>query len=657
MIHRAGLAKHRSFLSKPYSKRPSNRILAVTCASFVFPILFPFALSLFSQTASTGGLKGAVKGSDSGLQHDTSNAGMRLFEQHCASCHGDSSAGQRAPDLAVLMKLPPEEIVSALTIGSMSGVAQGLTDAEKRIIAESLGTRQTGAAASGDAQSMSNRCASNPPLPDPATGPQWNGWGVDSANSRFQQAKDAGMYPDQVPRLKVKWAFGFPNGIAYGQPAIASGRVFVGSNNGYVYSLDAATGCVYWSFRAGPGVHTAISIGPLKEKIPRKFAIYFGDMRANVYALDAANGELFWKTRVDDHPLAHITGAPTLYEDSLYVPVSSSEEGRSADPHYSCCTFRGSVVRLNAATGLRMWKTYSISESPMPARKTSVGTQLWEPAGAAIWNSPTIDPKRHALYVGTGDAYTEPASKMSDSIMALDLKTGRILWSVQGTDRDTWIRGCESSASENCPKHLGPDYDFGSSPILRTLPNGHRILVAAQKSGNVMAYDPDHQGALLWKTNIAETPPSVEGLIVFGGAADEQSVYFPLTTGGAAALELSSGKLKWVKRFEIPGEDASGKPRPYGETAAGSAISGVFFSGGWDGILRALSTTDGAVIWQYNTVRKFETINGITGAGGSMGGPGPVIAGGMLFVGSGYLSNPGPGEAYAGNVLLAFDPE
>jgi polyvinyl alcohol dehydrogenase (cytochrome) len=624
-------------------KGASVGILTLTGVLLGFAILF--TPSLFSQAPST-----------------SAPTGTQLFEQHCAMCHVSSSGGQRAPDLSVLRNLPPEEIVNALTIGSMSGQAQGLSDAEKRMIAEAISTQAAGTGASGDAKSMPHQCPSNPPLADPSSGAAWNGWGVDAANTRFQKATDAGISAEQVPRFRLKWAFGIPNGIAYSQPTIASGRVFIGSNNGYVYSLDAATGCVYWSFRAGPGVHTAISIssvkgGSVKGSHPRNFAIYFGDMRANVYALDASTGRLLWKVRVEDHPLAHITGAPQIYKNFLYVPVSSSEEGRSSDVHYSCCTFRGSVVALDAKTGRQVWKTYTISEPPKPTRKNSAGTQLWAPAGAAVWNSPTIDPKRRALYVGTGNGYTEPASERSDSILALDLKSGRILWSAQGTRDDTWIRGCESSAPENCPKHLGPDHDFGSSPILRTVPNGRRILVAAQKSGNVFAYDPDRRGTLLWKTSLAEGSPSVEGLIVFGGAADEESGYFPLTTGGAAALELATGERKWVTRFDMPGTDSAGNPLPYGETAAGSAIAGVFFSGGWDGILRALSTSDGKVIWQYDTVRKFETVNGVAGGGGSMGAPGPTIAGGMLFVGSGYLSNPGPGEAYPGNVLLAFGVE
>jgi len=318
-----------------------------------------FAPSVFSQSPSSG-----------------ARTGIQLFEQHCAMCHVNSSAGQRAPDLSVLRKLPPEEIVNALTIGSMFGQAQGLSDGEKRMIAEAISTQPAGTGTSGDAKSMSNQCPSNPPLADPSSGPAWNGWGVDAANTRFQKARDAGISADQVPRFTLKWAFGIPNGIAYSQPTIASGRVFVGSNNGYVYSLDAVTGCVYWSFRAGPGVHTAISIssvkgGSVKGARPREFAIYFGDMRANVYALDAGTGQILWKTRVEDHPLAHITGAPQLYRNFLYVPVSSSEEGRSSDVHYSCCTFRGSVVALDATSGRQVWKTYTISDPPKPTRNNS----------------------------------------------------------------------------------------------------------------------------------------------------------------------------------------------------------------------------------------------------------------------------------------------
>lgn len=589
-------------------------------------------------------------------QTDSRAHGLRLFEQHCAVCHAARGEQQRAPDLPALQALASEDILNALTLGSMSGMARNLSDAQKRDIAQSIGAHAQGSGVSGDADAMSNRCSRRQSLPRPTLKANWQGWGAGVANTRFQSARNAGLTVEQAPRLTLKWAFGFPHGIAFGQPTIASGRLFIGSSNGYVYALDAATGCVFWSFRAGPGIHTAISVGPLKHKSPSGEAVYFGDMKAQVYALDAASGRLLWKTRVDDHPLAHITGSPQLYRNALYVPVSSAEEGRASDPRYPCCTFRGSVVRLDAGSGKPVWKTYTIPNPPVPLVKNTLGTQLWGPAGAAVWNAPTIDPKRHALYVGTGDSYTLPAADRSDSILALDLKSGRVLWSVQDTTGDAWIFGCKSSVLENCPKPLGPDYDIGASPILQSLPDGRQLIVAAQKSGDVVAHDPDRQGAVVWKTNLAEAPPpgEGEGIIVFGGAADDQSAYFPLTTGGATAVRLSNGARRWATRFPATGADALGQQRPYGQTAAGTAIPGVFFTGGWDGVLRALSTADGAVIWQYDTVSPYDTVNGVPGTGGSMGAPGPAVAGGMVFVGSGYLANPGPGKAHPGNVLLAF---
>jgi polyvinyl alcohol dehydrogenase (cytochrome) len=553
------------------------------------------------------------------------------------------------------MKLTPEAVLSALMTGPMSVQAKNLTDEQKRLIAVYLGGRPLGSAEAGDAKAMSNRCATNPPLSDPSAGPAWNGWGSDVMNTRFQPAKAAGLSADQVPRLKLKWAFGFPNGVhTYGQPTVAAGRVFVGSDTSFVYSLNATTGCVYWSYQAQTGVRTAISIGPVKGHGSSKYALYFGDDRANVYAVDAATGALLWKVLVDDHSLAHITGAPTLYGSRLYVPVSVSEETVSSNVHYACCTFRGSVVALSADTGAQIWKSYTIPEKPRPIRKNSAGTQLWAPAGAAIWVSPTIDTKRHALYVGTGDAYTEPAAKTSDAIIAFDMETGKMLWVFQDTKNDAWMHGCEpDSPAENCPKNVGPDWDYGASPILRTQPDGRQILVAASKSGNVVGLDPGRKGAVIWKTSLAEKQPGTRGLIVFGGSADEQTAYFALNQVRAvAALHLATGERKWVAPLTMA--DFPDRPFVFGTSAAVTTIPGVAFAGGWDGVLRALSTENGHVIWEYNTAHEFTTVNGVAAKGGSMGAPGATVAGGMLFVGSGYVGAVG---GFPGNVLLAFSPE
>ncbi len=485
-----------------------------------------------------------------------------------------------------------------------------------------------------------NPCPDRPPLGDPSAGAVWNGWGADAANSRFQ--KDAQLPAGQIAKLKLKWAFGFP-GVrsVLGEPSVVAGRVFLGVDTGAVYALDAATGCLYWTFQADAGVRTAISVDTRK-------AAYFGDLKANAYAVNASTGELLWKVQVDNHPTARITGAPRVFEGRVYVPVASGEEGAGVNPKYACCTFRGSVVALDAATGRQIWKTYTIAEEPKLVGKNSNGVERWAPAGGGVWNSPTIDPRRHALYVGTGDAYTEPAAKTTDAILALDLDSGKILWVAQDTENDAWLVGCNGKTSpENCPKDLGPDHDFGSPPILKTLPNGRTLLIAGQKSGNVWAHDPDRHGAVVWRTALVENTKEFGGKIVWGGAADDQNAYFGLGPGGIAAVQLRDGERKWFNALQ-PAPAMAAHP---GHEGPLTAVPGLVFSGGWDGVLRALSAADGRVVWQYDTVHDYQTVNGVAGKGGSMGAAGPVAAGGMLFAPSGYI---GVRNGVPGNVLLAF---
>jgi polyvinyl alcohol dehydrogenase (cytochrome) len=577
-------------------------------------------------------------------------ADLRLFEQRCTSCHGNPST-PRAADGLQLRKMTPEAVYAAITTGPTHASLPGVTDDEKRMIAGYLGGRKVDAARLTDAKLMPNQCPTNPPIDSLSASPLWNGWGPDATNARLQPAKAAGLSVDEVPKLKLKWAFGFPAAeIVWGQPTIAAGRVFIGVDTGAVYSLDAASGCVHWSFQADAGVRTAITINPVKGQGAAKYAIYFGDLKANVYAVDAVSGKQLWKVNVEDQPVARITGSPILYEDRLYVPVSSSEERAAGySTTYPCCTFRGSIVALDANTGKQAWKSYIISEAPKPTKKTAIGVTLWGPAGGAVWDTPTLDPAHHALYIGTGDAYTETEQplKTTDGVVALNMDTGKVLWSAQDTENDVWLAGCgPQSTSENCPKDMGPDYDFGSSPILRTLPNGRRILVAGQKSGIVWAHDPDKQGAVVWKAQLVDRLQ--RGVITFGGAADEQNVYFGLSTGGIAAVQLATGEKKWFTPIAAESQGQRG-----GQTAALTEIPGVIFSGGWDGMLRAFSTTDGRPLWQYNTLQDVKTVNGVAAKGGSMGAPGPTIAGGMLFVGSGYTF----GAGTTGNLLLAFSAQ
>ena len=580
-------------------------------------------------------------------------SGFAVFQQRCMGCHGNPNV-PRAPLPEAIREMPPEKIYDALTTGAMKGQGAALSEDQRRMVALFMSGRPLGSLEQGDAKQMPNQCASNPPLADPAAGPAWNGWGVDLTNGRFQTAKAGGLSPAQVPNLKLKWAFGYPNGLsAFGQPAVVAGRVFVGTDIGYIYSLDAKTGCVYWSYQTKGSVRNAMTVGPVKGRRATKYGVYFGDAHANVYSLDAQDGHLLWTTRVDDHFVARITAAPTVYNGRVYVPVSSSEEFTAATLDYPCCTSRGSVVALDASTGDRVWKTYVVDE-PKPTRKNSKGVQQYAPAGGSVWNSPTIDVKKNAIYFGTGDGETEPAPATTDSIMALDLNTGKMLWHYQAQAGDAFLGGCTgASKTDNCPSENGPDLDIGNSPILRTLADGRRLLVAATKDGNVIALDPDKNGAVVWKKNVAPRDPNVAnaflarlGGVVWGGAADERNLYYGLSRGGMVALQMATGEQLWYTSLAKPGARVN-------NSAATSAIPGVAFVGGSDGVLHALNTANGKVIWEYETARSFDTVNKVSARGGAISSIGPTIAGGMLFVGSGYAvigGNPG-------NVLLAFAVE
>jgi polyvinyl alcohol dehydrogenase (cytochrome) len=568
-----------------------------------------------------------------------------LFEKNCAGCHKPGSP-TRAPLPESLRKLSRQAILEALTTGKMLAQGASLTMAERAAIAAYLAANQPAEVSGG-------KCASPAaPLHD-LNG--WQGWSPDVTNSRLQSAAAAGLDAAQVGRLKLKWAFGFPGALtAYGQPSPAGGRLFVGSANGTVYALDAKSGCTWWSFQAAAAVRTAISVGPYGDG---RYAAYFGDGQANVYALDAQTGALLWKAHVEQHPFTNITGTPKLYRGRLYVPVSAGvEEFVATDANYGCCSARGSVVALDARDGKQIWKTYMIPDPPAPTRKTKDGVQLMGPSGASVWSSPTIDEKRRVLYVGTGNDHSAPETRYSDAVVALDLDTGGMLWVKQLTSADRWNVACAGPTPANCPENAGPDHDIGSSPILAALPGGRRLLLVGQKSGVLSALDPDARGNLVWQTRVGRG--GVLGGVLWGMAADGQNVYAPVSDwsqtdpsqgGGLFALRIATGEKVWY----VPPE----KPACAGQTgctpaqmAPATAIPGVVFSGSMDGHLRAYSTAGGRVIWDFDTLRGFQTVNGVTARGGSMSGAGPVVAGGMLFVNSGYAQTGG----ISGNVLLAF---
>src|SRR5271167_624139 len=487
---------------------------------------------------------------------------------------------------------------------------------------------------------------------------QWNGWGRDLDNTRYQP--EPAIRATDVAKLALKWAFGYRSGTEFGQPTVVDGRLFISSSAGRIYALDAKTGCTYWTYDAAAGSRTAILVGELglskRAVLPKKLkrslahlevikapsAAFFGDDAGAVYALDAQKGTLLWKSVADTHPLARIVGAPALYNDRLYVAIASTEDKMSANPSYGCCTFRGGVAALDIASGRMEWKSYTVLEEPQPTRKNSAGAQEFGPAGAAVVSSPTIDPKRNVLYVATGGSATGFEQSLTDAVVAFDLSDGKLRWVKQ-------LNVMGEAASRG----------FLGSPILRTLSSGNQIVLAGQMSGAVYGLDPDHGGEILWQTQVAGaavvanagtgTAAFAGGGIGWGGSADHRNFYAALSgllsqpvngAGSLTALDMRTGIVRWSTPAPQPACSWSGDCW-HAQAQAVTVMPGVAFSGSMDGHLRAYSTIDGKILWDFDTAQPFQTKNGVRAGGGPLDHGGATIVNGSVYINS-------------GNALLAF---
>jgi polyvinyl alcohol dehydrogenase (cytochrome) len=494
-------------------------------------------------------------------------------------------------------------------------------------------------------------------VPSGGSASDWTGWGFNPANWRYQPNPGVGLSATDVPHLKLKWAFGIPNVHSVrSQPIISESRVFVGGLDGTVYALDANSGCTIWASKGKP-----VRSGLLEGRAGLKDAIFYGDTSGGVDALDADSGAFLWRTAADPHPAATITGTPNLFEGRLYVPLSSSEEQSRRRPEYECCTFRGSVVAIDAANGKVLWQTYMASETPSPHGKTLEGKTIMGPSGMAIWSSPTIDAERGRIYVGTGDNYSEPDTPTSDAVVALDLRTGGILWSAQFDKEDIYKIECGDRPAAGCSPPTVPEFDLGASPILISLPHGKRVLLLGQKSGMVYAVDPDAKGKLLWHARAGAG--GLLGGVQWGMATDGNALFVAVSDlafqgrgpdpgkgGGIFAYRISDGKLLW---HTPPPGCGDRRPCSPAQSQAITAIPGAVFSGSIDGHLRAYASNDGKIVWDFDTSQTFNSVDNVPAKGGSLDVGGPVIAGGMIAVVSGY---PGFG-AMPGNALLLFSKQ
>jgi polyvinyl alcohol dehydrogenase (cytochrome) len=587
-------------------------------------------------------------------------AGDATYARYCAACHEQVSP--RIPTRDALTKMSPARILRTLDFGQMMTVAYAMRRDEREAVAQFLGKGKDESALPASAF-----CKADQPVMAGSSQQSWSGWGPSQSNTRFQTAARAGLKVSDLGRLQLKWAFGFSGDVtAFAAPTVQDGSLFVGSAGGMVQALDAKTGCVHWQYQANGPVRAAMTVATNGARN----TLVFSDQNGGVYALDARTGKEVWKKKVEAHEATRLTGSFALQDGIAFVPAASWEETRSIDPAYPCCTFRGSVTAVRVNDGTVLWKTYLVDQ-PKKTGTMPGGTDTFGPSGAGVWSAPTVDTARGLLYVATGDNYSHPATATSDAIVALSLKDGHIVWSQQTTAGDVFNSSCSRVAK--CPFKNGPDVDFGSSAMLVHTPSGRDILIAGQKSGVVYAFDPDNNGKILWQTRVGKGGANggiqwgmasdgikayapVAGAVRARGAAPPTAGFSPLGNaafdqtqgGGLTALNVMDGTKVWsVERIPCKPPRAGCNPA---QSAALTAIEGAVFSGSMDGHLRAFSTDDGKLLWDFDTAKSYITVNGVPGTGGSLDGTGPVIVGGMLFVNSGYPRFGG----MPGNVLLAF---
>jgi len=571
--------------------------------------------------------------------------GETIYRQHCAPCH--DHAHDNIPMRIVIAQKSPEGIVSALTTGPMQAMAAGLSAEDRRSVAQYI----TGKAFGSDPNPEANICASTRPVVWPGDS-DWSYWGRDRENTLFQP-QPGRLSAEAIPRLKLKWSFAYPGGSAIAEPIAVGDRLFLVTSGG-IFAIDAETGCTDWHREEIRGVKMATAAS--LAAAPKRVLLFLGDATGNLTAIDASTGDRIWAAKVDNHPTARLTGPVSFYGDRIYAGVSSMEDPLSHDPAYPCCTFRGSVVSLDAATGKMLWKSYSITKSPEPLQQhPAAGTQLYGPAGGAIYAPLTIDVKRNAIYAVTAESYHRDPTDGSNAVIAFDLDSGARKWVRQPRPNDNAPFCKNQDVDDACVNSASSLFEFAAPAVLATTRPGKQLLLVGQKSGVVYALDPDRGGKLVWETRVGQGGSMggvLGGFSVVDGTAyvavSDSTAKSPNVPGGLVALDVATGRPIW--RTPAPdvtcswGSDACSRAQP----SSVAAIPGLVFSGSSDGHMRAYRMKDGSIAWDFDTGREFNAVNGVKGAGGGIGGYPVIVAHDSVFVTSGAYSN------HPGNVLLSF---
>lgn len=432
----------------------------------------------------------------------------------------------------------------------------------------------------------------------------WPMFGRDLAGSHYNSAEKQ-ITAATVGRLKPRWIFE-TGGDLSGQPIVAGSTIFFGSWDGREYAVDSKTGKKLWEFEAGKPLRSASAYAA--------GAVYFGDLAGWLYAIDASTGNLKWKVLADSHPDVILTSAPIVFGGRIYIGISSKEESEN-DEKQACCTFRGGVAAYDIATGQLVWRFYTIPTPAVIQKQDKDGRNVLGPSGAAVWSTVSVRPETNRLFFTSGNQYTGPDTKYADAIVALDLRTGKPVWSYQPAPSDVWRAGCVQT-----PADCGPDADFGTLPLSFKDSTGTMLLGATRKDGWFWAVNP-RDGKLRWKAEIADNEHpgkiyfanSTDGSVIFAGISN---AFKKNKQGFLCALDTSTKRVLW--RVAAPDRGSYHGPI----TIVGSGKDELVFAGSTGNHIYAHRATDGKIVWEWDT-------------SGSVAG-GATVVDGVLYVGSGY---------------------
>ncbi len=602
----------------------------------------------------------------SGAAYAAPAGGAQLYQQYCAACH-DPPGVPRAPGRQALQLMSADALVFALTRGNMAEQGKALNRVELRQLVRYLSNPTS----AGD-WTAALTCAPPQRTIDLQATPAMTMVGTNLSAHRNLSPAQAGLTRQQLGHLELAWAVAFPqtSSLRAGGVVVGNTLFYSPTQTGAVLAMDTHSGCVKWTYQHTTPLRTSLSLGQLGNN--GALALVFADAEGQVHTVNPLTGKLIWKAEGRHDKRVHITGAPLVYNGLIIVPVSARGVGQGRNPKFECCTTHGAVVALDANTGEQVWVYETMPDAQYTGETNSLGVKLRGPSGAPIWASLSVDTQENVVYAATGEGTSLPATDTSDAILAIDLDSGELRWSFQGLANDIWNLGCDIRSGvngPNCPdakRSVLKDFDFGAAPVL-VESSERRLVLGGQKSGDVWALDAQAEGKVVWRQTFGMG--SALGGIHWGIATDGQRVYAPINDPtlpiegyvpepGMNAIDLATGEVLWRQAVQADCAPARRERHPlcaemFGLSAAPLVIDQAVVSAAVDGRIYIFDGASGNLLWEYDTLRSFDTVNGLDGRGGAIDSQSIFAGDGMLFVGSGYAGFQQP----AGNVLLAFKPK